>query len=589
MKPSLTRLIQPHHSRRVQTPTHPVGVRMVELPMGNIIEERRGGAGILATLLNEMVKLGTDGYIRTERTPKEKMPRVGQVVVFNGEITMSIHEEKTVLEGVDALIEIEMDCQELDCLIQLIEDVDVQRIIDLHPTARLVIDSPEENESSVWWENVSSRKTSWTKSSKLPTIESSVSAPEFVRAKAASMVHRTTKIGVTLKPGCVFSNESENLFQLASNLKKHGKPLLVISRKTREEVSTKFDIPAENCLWLSQREGEGIQFVDIDAIKGTVYGFLEGNLRAVLLFDGLEYLANICGEKPVIEMVRELGDRMRYEDDCLLIAFDKSAWQKSDSAQIIRAAPELDSVDIEAWNQDPESLLDHPLMAPPTEEEMLRLASYLEENTPEAFSPTEDNEQIIEDVEIIAETPIEIIEEEPIIPEIPETVQEVIETIQEVSKPKGPRQAQRVKRKKSVKTKVMTDREMKLAGLAAVKGDKKIGEIPSTKSIPKTVVGVGTEGRFKEIPQTIKNELSDAIRQDSSQKEHSLPETKLGPKTVERKKSVSAKNVISPLAARGVEIKRNLANRRQASSVPQKEIDVDKELESWKKVEEDVE
>ena len=110
-----------------------------------------------------------------------------------------------------------------------------------------------------------------------------------------------------------------------------------------------------------------------------------------------------------------------------------------------------------------------------------------------------------------------------------------------------------------------------------------------SKSIPKTVVGVGTEGRFKEIPQTIKNELSDAIRQDSSQKEHSLPETKLGPKTVERKKSVIAKNVISPLAARGVEIKRNLANRRQASSVPQKEIDVDKELESWKKVEEDVE
>ena len=39
-----------------------------------------------------------------------------------------------------------------------------------------------------------------------------------------------------------------------------------------------------------------MQFVDIDAIKGTVYGFLEGNLRAVLLLDGLEYLANICGE-----------------------------------------------------------------------------------------------------------------------------------------------------------------------------------------------------------------------------------------------------------------------------------------------------
>ena len=109
-----------------------------------------------------------------------------------------------------------------------------------------------------------------------------------------------------------------------------------------------------------------------------MYGFLEGNLRAVLLLDGLEYLANICGTKPVIEMVRELGDRMRYEDDCLLISCDKSAWTKSEAAQLTRAAPYLETSVISAWNTDPDSLLDHPLMAPPTEEELLRLAEYLE-------------------------------------------------------------------------------------------------------------------------------------------------------------------------------------------------------------------
>ena len=51
---------------------HPVGVPMVELPRGNIIEERRGGAGILATLVNEMIKLNSSGYIRTERTPLKR-------------------------------------------------------------------------------------------------------------------------------------------------------------------------------------------------------------------------------------------------------------------------------------------------------------------------------------------------------------------------------------------------------------------------------------------------------------------------------------------------------------------------------------
>ena len=566
---------------------------MVELPMGNIIEERRGGSGSLSTLLNEMVKLGTNGYIRCERTPKEMMPRVGQVVVQHGEICIAIHEAKAILEGVDALIEIESDCQELDCLIQLIEDVDVQRIIDLYPSAKLSVENPEQNESSQWWENISSRRSTWTKSSKLPTIEASAEAPEFVRAKAASMIHRTATLGITLGPGCVYSSESDELFHLASNLKKHGKPLLVISRKTTEEVSVKFDIPADDCLWLSQKEGEGIQFVDLDAIRGTVYGFLEGNLRAVLLLDGLEYLANICGEKPVIETVREISDRMRYEDDCLLISFDKSAWESTDSAHIIRAAPTIDGDLLHSWNQDPESLLDHPLMAPPTEEEILRLQNYLDENTPESFVSEEIVEEIVE--EVTQDNPILFVPEPEVVSDVEEietTIIEEPETIEPViiePVKKGPRKAQTVKRRKPIRAKVLSDRETRLAGLSAVNKNKLIGDLPSTKSLPKTVIGKGADGKFKSIPKKISNGISDAFRQDASKKNHTLPPTKLGPKPAQRTKAKANAKVVSPLAARGIEIKRNLANRRQASSVAQREIDVDKELESWKKKEEEVE
>ena len=565
--------------------SHPVGVRMVDLPRGNVIEERRGGAGILATLVNEMIKLGTNGYVRTERTPSEKMPRVGQVVVFNGEVSAAIHEEKAILEGVDALIEIETDCMELDCLIQLIEGVDAQRILDLHPNANLRVDVPEESKSSQWWENISVKSNAWTKSSKLPTIEASVEAPEFVKAKAAAMVHKHVESGIVLKPGCVYSNESDMLFQLASNLKMHGKPLLVISRKTREEVSVKFNIPADNCLWLSQREGEGIQFVDIDAIKGTVYGFLEGNLRAVLLLDGLEYLANICGEKQVIEMVRELGDRMRFEDDCLLISCDSSAWSKSDSAQLIRAAPYLENEVLISWNKDSESLLDHPLMAPPTEEELEKLADYLKANTPESFVAEEIFEpEPIPEV-VIEEIPIEVIEEEVIVVE--EDLKPIEPTPIEEIPVKGPRKAQRVKRRKSIRSKVMSDRETRLAGLAALKGEKEIGDLPSTKPLPKTAIGTGNEGKLPTIPNSIPTELSDAVRQDSAKRAYSLPKTELGPKQATKFKSKPQANPISPLAARGVEIKRNIAKRSQASSLPQKEIDIDKELDSWKYNEEE--
>ena len=81
-------------------------------------------------------------------------------------------------------------------------------------------------------------------------------------------------------------------------------------------------------------------------------------------------------------MVRELGDRMRYEDDCLLISINPQ--DKSEAAQLTRAA-HLETSVISAWNADLDSLLDHLPMAPPTEEELLRLPEYLEANTPESF------------------------------------------------------------------------------------------------------------------------------------------------------------------------------------------------------------
>jgi hypothetical protein len=557
---------------------------MVELPQGDIIEERRGGAGILATLISEMVKLDLNGYIRCERTPAEAMPRVGQVIISSGTISAAIHEGKTISESVDALIEIETDCNELDCVMQLIEAVDVSRILDLHPNARLNVETPEKSRSSEWWNEVSNRSNSWTKSSRLPTIEASEDTPEFIQAKAAAMVHKHSTGGKLLKPGCVYSNDTKGLFTLVSNLKAHGKPVLVISRRTRDDLVTNYNLLAEDCLWLSQTEADGVQFVDIDAIKSTVYDFLEGNLRAVLLLDGLEYLANICSAKEALDMVRELGDRMRFEDDCLLVACDKAAWSKSESAQLIRAAPHLETETLEAWNNDSESLLDHPLMSPPTEEELLRLAEFLDANTPQQFSmelPTEDPVEIVmPEQKEVEEIDIVSVEEEIIITENKEEAS--VEDVSPTKTPKGPRTAQRIKRRKSKHSPVMSGNDARNAGLAAATSGKIVAEMPSEELLPKTTIGPGREGKMPVIPEIIPNALNDVVKQEATQRNSQLPQTKLGPKLAAATKTTNSKKVISPVAARGIEVKRNLKNRSQASSLPQRKIDLDKELMSWK-------
>ena len=98
---------------------------------------KKGGApGVLSILISEMVKLNSTGYIRVERTPKEAMPRVGQVIISNSAILAAMHEQDAILEGVDALIEIENDSMEYDCKIQVIENVDVKRIVEASPSIK---------------------------------------------------------------------------------------------------------------------------------------------------------------------------------------------------------------------------------------------------------------------------------------------------------------------------------------------------------------------------------------------------------------------------------------------------------------------
>ena len=77
---------------------------MVEFPQGHIIEERRGGASVLASLIAEMVKLDSSGIVRTERKPENMMPRVGQVFVQKGAMIAAIHDSEEVIVGLQALI-----------------------------------------------------------------------------------------------------------------------------------------------------------------------------------------------------------------------------------------------------------------------------------------------------------------------------------------------------------------------------------------------------------------------------------------------------------------------------------------------------
>ncbi|MDP6870253.1 MAG: DUF835 domain-containing protein [Candidatus Poseidoniaceae archaeon] len=503
---------------------------MVELAQGDIVEERRGGAGILSVLVGEMVRLETDGYIRCERTPTDKMPSVGQILIKSGAMIASIYEKKAILEGLDALLEIENDCMELDARIQVIEGVNVARILELYPQSLLNVDLPEQSKSDKWWSEINVRPKSWSRKSRLPEYEASVEAPEFIQRKAASMVQKMGADALILKPGGVNlmdAEESSDLYELASQLHRHGRPLLVLSRRSREDIVVSHDIPAERCLWLSQQEGEGVQFVDPDAIKGTINGFIEGNLRAILLLDGIDYLASQFGTKKVIDLVRTLADVFRMNDHMILATTDLSAFETSEKILLAREFSSVTMAQIKDLCMDTEGLLEHPILAPPSEEEMMRLEEHLEATRPPEIIP--DEPEVLEEETIVEEVVPIIIEEEiiDVIEEEPEIIKQVI------VKQKGPRKPQIVKRNKSKSLPSLNSNDIRKSIISAANNVEIKGEMKSNKSLPMTSIGKGKEGVFPKIPELIPNSLDQVTNQPSAKNIHKLPKTELGPKPLE--------------------------------------------------------
>ena len=79
---------------------------MVELPQGDVTEVRRGGPESLRLLSTDMARLGTSGYIRIERRPKEQMPRIGHIAFLEGKPMFALHEADAISMSLEALLDI---------------------------------------------------------------------------------------------------------------------------------------------------------------------------------------------------------------------------------------------------------------------------------------------------------------------------------------------------------------------------------------------------------------------------------------------------------------------------------------------------
>ena len=349
---------------------------MTELPQGDVTEVRRGDPNALRILSSDMARLTTTGYIRTERKPKDAMPRVGQVLFIEGHPVLAMHESDALLFGLEALLEIENDAMPMETLLAVHElsAGEAQRVSTLYSNAFLHLEaaSAEPSVDERWWSNVTLRKGSWRREERLPELEVTVDAPEAIKQRSQAYMGRHQGSEKMIHPGDALMLDAldpSEVFSLAGHLANHGRPVLVLSRHDVDSLSVEHGLPVSACHWLSTGNHPRALQPILQDVRTKIDAFLWENMRAVVVLEGVEYLAGMNGDGPTIDFLRDAVDGVRMDDHVLLTTADLNAFELEPRHRLERCFSMIQQSDVEQWLLDPELLLDHPVCAPPTDDE----------------------------------------------------------------------------------------------------------------------------------------------------------------------------------------------------------------------------
>jgi hypothetical protein len=516
---------------------------MFDFKPGDVLESRKGGANTLRHLAQELATLQRDGSILIERQIPGIGIRTGHLLIFDGTLASAFHQADATRYGIEALLEIESDASALDATVSL-HEMSKQTFLAssvAYPEANLVDPKKERVRDEAWWATVRAPVRRLDREEKLPEVKPTMEAPEFIRHKTKARIQNLT--GPVLKRGLALLEhavEPTAAFNLAKALRKHGRPLLVITRQSPERLKVNHQIELEDCRWLTEKEHDRTLEPSLESIRKVIDSFFHDNLRAMLVLEGIEYLAGIHGEKQVIEMVRGIVDETRYTDNVMLLTSNLEAFTQIQRSRLSREFDPLETSQIDSWLLDEELLLDHPFCQPPDEEELAWIEQHLQESL--AGLRNEEPEPIISKVEQIPlpvekETVPEAEEVEVLIDEIDEEVVTTEPEVELIIITKKPRIAQRIiRRKKKIKTKHSNKRVEKLN--AASKRIVELGTIDSDTAqsstlehLAKAAVNV-LEHRFPEQKKNLTfQRLNTAAISSASKKLSKLPPIK-GTKTL---------------------------------------------------------
>ena len=337
----------------------------MDLPSGVTIENRRGGSDVLSMMASDFATLKTSGYIKTQRDTSTGIQRIGHIVFSEGEPVLSIHDGVGFIQGIDALLEIEADSVILDCNLSAVElgESEVSEIRRLYKQAGLNLDEGIASSEGSWWLNAEPVGSSWSQVERLPEFENIISAPEEIQNFTRSMLAKSNvKQTLDSSKALLIDEESpELIFKFASLMAGNGKSILSLSRKKIAKLAVEFSIPSANCLWLSESPGDGNIVATLENLNRGIDEFLWENEKAVIILEGIEYLASLHGENRVLDLIRTLCDKVRNEDHLLVIGCNLLAFDISFRASLVTEVDVIEESIVHSWLALGDLIQDQPI------------------------------------------------------------------------------------------------------------------------------------------------------------------------------------------------------------------------------------
>ena len=345
---------------------------MDKIDHGDLIEQRHGDVETLRVMVATLEAHHQSGAIRFQANEGHQ---TGWLLVRLGQPVMASLGDES---GLEALLSIEQLCLRSGGDFQLYElsVSQIRKAQQHHPEAVLDLASSVETSKGEWWANTPLPITGWRRTSNLAELDG-LDLRTDTRPRTKQRPRRQEQ---RLSPGGVYLHDSPDphaLLNLGVELAGRGMPLLGLFALPFAETETTRRLPTPSCFALF-RSIDGLATLSSqEAMIDELHRFLWESERSVVVLNGLDRIGNALGDQAMMALFRLVVDHVQMGDHALLCTTDLGVFDAMTQHNILGESELLVQHDIDAWLHDTDALLDHPLLIPDADDELMWMEAHL--------------------------------------------------------------------------------------------------------------------------------------------------------------------------------------------------------------------